>query len=164
MSQRAMLAAAAAMTAFVLVLLAVVLPGLSSSGAAPAPTAAAAPVQVSPATDAQPQAAPSAAQPQTAPASYAVSADQAGSLALTAAAGATLAGAPELVTYQGVVAYEVPLSTGFAYVDATNGQILAAPGAAGTTAGSGTMTGGEEDEHEDAEDEEREHEDGEHDD
>lgn len=148
MGQRAMLAAAAAVTALVLVLFAVVLPGLSSSSAAPAPTTAVVPAQVSPATNAQPQAAPTVAPPQTAPASYAVSPDQAGSLALTTAAGATLAGTPELVTYQGVVAYEVPLSTGFAYVDATSGQILASPGATGTTSGSGTQTGGDGGEHE----------------
>jgi hypothetical protein len=150
MSQRATLAAAAAATAFVLVLFAVVLPGRSSSSAVPAPTAAAAPAQGSPVTNAQPQ---------TAPASYAVSAEQAGSLALTSAAGATLAGTPELVTYQGVVAYEVPLRTGFAYVDATSGQILAAPGAAGTTLGSGTITGGEGGEHEGDEHDDDEHDD-----
>ncbi|HMQ35151.1 MAG TPA: peptidase, partial [Chloroflexaceae bacterium] len=100
MSQRVLLAAAAAATAFVLVLFAVVLPGLSSSSAAPAPTAAAVPVQVGPTTDAQPQ---------TAPVGYAVSAEQAGALTLPSAAGATLARTPTLGTYQGIVAYEMPL-------------------------------------------------------
>ncbi|MEN9938032.1 MAG: hypothetical protein RLZZ387_4611 [Chloroflexota bacterium] len=159
MNQRALLAAAAAVTAFVLVLFAVVLPGLSSSSAAPAPTTISAPADVSPVMVTQPQAAPTAAEPQTVPVSYTVSADQAGSLALTTATGATLAGTPELVTYQGVVAYEVPLSTGFAYVDAMSGQVLATPGATGTTSG-----GGEGGEHEGGEHEGGEHEGGEHDD
>ncbi|HMQ34623.1 MAG TPA: hypothetical protein PKD53_28060, partial [Chloroflexaceae bacterium] len=83
---------------------------------------------------------------------------------LTSAAGATLAGTPTLVTYQGIVAYEVPLSTGFAYVAATSGQLLAAPGAAGTTAGSGTLTGGDGGAHDGGEHEGGAHEDGEHDD
>jgi hypothetical protein len=155
-NRRSLLTWSAVMTTVLLILLAL---WLSRPGATPAvvpePTAAAAP-QV-PATTAAPQvpaataAAPVATvvepsatttQPQTGTVSYPVSAEQAGTLALAGAPGTALSGTPSLVSFQGVVAYEVPLDTGMAYVDATNGQVLAAPG---TTGGSSTTggTGGE---------------------
>jgi hypothetical protein len=110
----------------------------------PAPIVTAAP-QIPAATAAAPvatAAAPAAttAQPQTGTVTYPVSAEQAGTLALAGSPGTTLAGTPSLVSFQGVVAYEVPLDAGMAYVDATSGQILAAPGTTGgssTTGGSG---------------------------
>lgn len=142
MNQRVMIALAAGVTALILVFTAFVMPRLSSSGPTPAPTVAVAP----PPTMTVP-----GAQPQATPATYAISADQAGTLALNSAAGATLTGTPILVTYQGVVAYEVPLSTGLAYVDAASGQVITAPLAPGATAGSGATTGGSAEEQEDGE-------------
>ena len=56
---------------------------------------------------------------------YPISAEQAGMLALAGAPGATLTGAPTLVSFQGVIAYKVPLDAGMAYVDATSGQVIA---------------------------------------
>jgi hypothetical protein len=91
------------------------------------------PLQATPATGSKPQ---------TGPATYAVSVDQAGVLAIAGAPGVTLAGTPAIVTYQGVVAYEVPLSTGLAYVDATSGKVLTAPGTAGATPAGGANGGG----------------------
>ncbi len=140
-NQRALLAAAAALTAFVLVMVAFVIPGLSSSSANSTTAVPATSVTVNPTTASQPQAAPTVAQTQGGTSSYAISADQAGTLALNNAPGSSLNGTPGLVTYQGIVAYEVPLSTGMAYIDASSGQVLAAPG---SNAGSGgTTTGGE---------------------
>jgi hypothetical protein len=143
MNQRTLIALAAGVTALILVVIALVMPRLSSPATVPAPTVAAAP-PTNTATGAQSPAVPTA---------YAVSADQAGTLALTSAAGATLAGTPVLVTYQGVVAYEVPLSTGLAYVDATSGQVIMAPVAPDATAGSGATTGGGAEGQEDGEEE-----------
>lgn len=154
MNRRSMLMIAAVVTALVLVLIAVVAPGLTGTAGSPAPTTAAVPDQPAsaPTTAAQPAGAPTTA---AAPAqtttnaqttgSYPVSADQAGTLAISGAPGATLSGTPTLVSYQGIVAYEVPLSTGMAYVDATTGQVIASFATnGGTTVNSGgTVQGGE---------------------
>ena len=63
------------------------------------------------------------AQAQTA-ATYAVSPDMAISTALTVTPGTVLLREPELVNFQGMVAYEVTLDRGQVYVDANNGQVL----------------------------------------
>ncbi len=56
---------------------------------------------------------------------YAVSGDQARDIALGVAdAGATLLKTPELVSYQGVPAYEVTLDKGMVYVDAQTAAVL----------------------------------------
>ena len=55
---------------------------------------------------------------------YPVTPDQAANIALQAAPGAVLLSQPELVNFQGVMAYEVALDQGLVYVDATTGQIL----------------------------------------
>lgn len=70
-----------------------------------------------------------ATQPETtlqpaAPPAYPISPDAAAGIALGAAPGATLTRAPELVSFQGMVAYEVVLDRGTVYVDANNGQLL----------------------------------------
>ncbi|WP_129630606.1 PepSY domain-containing protein [Candidatus Oscillochloris fontis] len=68
---------------------------------------------------------PPTAVPAPAAPTYAVSADQARDIALSVAdAGATLVKAPELVSYQGVAAYEVTLDKGVVYVDAQSGTVL----------------------------------------
>jgi len=55
---------------------------------------------------------------------YAFSLQQAASIALQAAPGAVLLRPPELVDFQGVVAYEVVLDKGMIYIDASTGEIL----------------------------------------
>lgn len=73
----------------------------------------------------QPTLVPPTSAPTAAPApSYAVSADAAAAIALGAAPGAQLTRAPELISFQGAVAYEVVLDRGTLYVDANSGQIL----------------------------------------
>jgi uncharacterized membrane protein YkoI len=91
--------------------------GALAQAAAPAPVAVSAPAPV-----AAPAPAPAPA-PAAAP-TYAVSAEQAQAIALAAAAGATLTGAPDLVSYGGVPAYEVRLDRGLVYVDAQSGAVL----------------------------------------
>jgi uncharacterized membrane protein YkoI len=83
-----------------------------------------------------------APQPTPAPAAptYAVSPDMAVTIAMNVAPGAKLARQPELVNFQGAVAYEVMLDTGAVYVDANSGQILFNGTA---VAGSGGHQGGE---------------------
>jgi uncharacterized membrane protein YkoI len=73
----------------------------------------------------QPTAAPAPAAP-LAPAAptYAVAPDMAVTIALGAAPGATLTRQPDLVSFQGTVAYEVLLDRGAVYVDANSGQVL----------------------------------------
>lgn len=80
-------------------------------------------------------------QAQTA-ATYPVSPDMAASTALTVAPGTMLIREPELVNFQGAVAYEVTLDRGQVYVDANNGQVLY--NGAVATAG-----GGHDDDHDD---------------
>ncbi len=53
-----------------------------------------------------------------------LSADQAVQIALNAVPGATLQKTPELVNFQGTVAFEVSLSQGVLYIDANDGRVL----------------------------------------
>jgi uncharacterized membrane protein YkoI len=95
--------------------------------------------------------------PQPSAPTYAVSPDIAMAIALNSAPGATLTRQPELVDFQGIIAYEVLLDRGAVYVDANSGQVLYnAAAAAAPSMGHG--------EHEDGEHEDGKHEDGEHDD
>jgi uncharacterized membrane protein YkoI len=55
---------------------------------------------------------------------YPVSAEQAGMIAMGLVPGATLVSTPELVNFQGTVAYEVILNRGKVYVDATTATVL----------------------------------------
>jgi len=55
---------------------------------------------------------------------YPISVEEAARNALVAAPGATLLGTPELVSVNGVAAYEVALRSGNVYVDANTGRIL----------------------------------------
>ena len=54
----------------------------------------------------------------------AVSPERAATIALNAAAGTTLTRPPELVNFQGTIAYEVVLDRGMVYVDANTGQVI----------------------------------------
>jgi uncharacterized membrane protein YkoI len=78
---------------------------------------------------AQPQAQPAAASP-TAP-SVSISPDAALSIASAAAGKSGLMRGPELVLYNGVVAYEILFGRGAFYVDANTGQILSNGGSGG---------------------------------
>ncbi len=95
----------------------------ASAAPAPAAPAPAAPAPVVPAPVAPAPAAPAPAAP-PAPV-YAVSPEQAQAIAQANAQGATLIRAPELVSLQGVPAYEVVFDRGAIYVDAQTGAILA---------------------------------------
>jgi uncharacterized membrane protein YkoI len=55
---------------------------------------------------------------------YVFSAEQAADIALQMAPGAVLLGIPELVNFQGVMAYQVTLNAGIVYIDANSGQVL----------------------------------------
>lgn len=55
---------------------------------------------------------------------YAISPEQAVLLALSAAPGNSAAFLPDLVSFQGIPAYEVALSGGLVYVDANTGDVL----------------------------------------
>jgi uncharacterized membrane protein YkoI len=57
-------------------------------------------------------------------AAYPISAEQAGSIALSSVPGASLLQEPKLVNLQGRAAYEVLLDRGQVFVDATSGQVL----------------------------------------
>ncbi|WP_129626121.1 PepSY domain-containing protein [Candidatus Oscillochloris fontis] len=83
--------------------------------------------------------------------SYAVTADQAGSIALATAPGTTLQGTPVIVTYQGATVYEVTLDTGMVYVDATSGQVVAStvPNSSTTNTNGGGEGDDDDDEHDD---------------
>lgn len=127
MSSRMTRILAAAVTAIVLVLIGIVVAnrsGSTATGPAPANTA--------------PQTTSATLSPAE---SFAVSSDQAGSIALASSPGATITGAPMLVTYQGAVVYEVALDTGMVYVDATSGQVVANTAATSATAASGGAPG-----------------------
>jgi uncharacterized membrane protein YkoI len=65
-----------------------------------------------------------ASAPVSQPPKYNVSPEQAASIALQAEKGAALLKPPELVSYQGTVAYEVTLDRGTVYIDANSGQVL----------------------------------------
>jgi D-alanyl-D-alanine carboxypeptidase len=91
--------------------------------------------------------APVAAQPASA-ISVQLSPAQAAQIASNAVPGATLTNTPDLVSFQGTVAYEVILNQGTIYVDANTGQVLyngvAASGSAltGSTSGERHRDGG----------------------
>jgi len=80
--------------------------------------------------------APPAATAPPAP-TYAISADAAAAIALSAVPGTILTRAPELVSFQGIVAYEVLLDRGTVYVDANSGQILYNGAAVAVASGGG---------------------------
>ena len=95
---------------------------LTSTPPGPAPMAqAVATIRVEP-TD-EPTAEPTEPD-STATPEYQVSSDQASDVALKAAPGTALTGTPELVDFQGAVAYEVILTAGKVYIDANSGKIL----------------------------------------
>jgi uncharacterized membrane protein YkoI len=93
------------------------------------------------------QPAPTAPVPMTPPApavpTYAISPDAATAIALGATPGTILTRAPELVSFQGIVAYEVLLDRGTVYVDANSGQILYNGAAVAVTSGGDRHEGGE---------------------
>ncbi len=66
----------------------------------------------------------SAASAATTSTGYAITPEQAVLLALSAAPGNSAAYLPDLVSFQGIPAYEVALSGGLVYVDATTGDVL----------------------------------------
>lgn len=130
MTQRWAFATAAALLAFVVVLLGAL--GVYVTVANPAPTTTAAPPAAPPQDTARPaplapqQAAPGGedeneGQGQT---TYPVSADAAATIALTNAPGATLAQPPRLVNVNGLIVYEVTLDLGYDYIDTNSGQAL----------------------------------------
>jgi hypothetical protein len=121
MKQRTALLVSAVLTAFVLVLVGAVVRQFS----APANVAQADAPATGAATGEAPvtwQAAPDAATPPSQ--SYPVSPEQAAQIALAAVPNAQLLRNPELVDYNGTVAYEVALDAGNMYVDANSGQLL----------------------------------------
>jgi len=130
MTQRTALILAAALTAFVLVLIGGVAVRAVQAGLTPAAAMATPTV-----TDLAPQGPiqqanepfqPAPQQP-TAPAdapAYAISPDLAATIALNLAPGAALTRTPELVNFQGTVAYEVVLDRGTVYLDANSGRVL----------------------------------------
>lgn len=130
MSQRWALILASALTAFVIVLmlgvmLTVGVKAFVLANTAPLPVAA-------PSAGTQPSTpvanAPALPQPTAPnPATPRFSAEQAAQTALQLAPKAKLVRAPELVDFQGALAYEVSLDQGTLYIDANNGRILANP-------------------------------------
>ena len=134
MNQRMTLVLAGALTAFVVVLMV----GVGLTVAAKSIVTASAATQLLDA----------AVQPQS-PASNAINVqltpDQAAAVAMGIAPNATLIRAPELVNFQGTVAYEVGLNQGNVYVDANSGKVLLNSGATNSAApariGSGERSG-----------------------
>jgi len=104
---------------------------------------------------AQSAAQPAAAQAVQQPTGYAVTPEQALLVALGAAPGNAPGAVPELVSFQGIAAYEVALSGGLVYVDATTGSVLY--NGAVAAAVTAPRSGGDDDDHD-------EHEDDDHDD
>lgn len=151
MNQRLALLLAGALTAFLLVLMGsvasalVVLPGILP------PAQAQAEVSAQPQPDAQIQTAP-VAQPVVAAnrITMRLTPQQAASIAQTTAPRTRLVGAPELVNYNGTVAYEVVLDRGTLYVDANNGKVLE-NGAASVSSKRGGESHEEREEHEEHE-------------
>jgi uncharacterized membrane protein YkoI len=145
MSQKTMIALAASLTAFVLVIAGGVFARLSGAGAASEPVAAVSPAvgdlwnqreaayqslidqanQRLLAAEPSPTASTvsAAADSDQALAAY-LSPAEAATLALIAAPGAGLTAQPELVAFQGIPAYEVSTTFGMVYVDATTGSVL----------------------------------------
>lgn len=112
MSQRVALLAAAGITAFVLV----VIGGLVARAALASPTVS---VPVAPTDQVLITESPS-----TSPDKYPVTAMLAATIASNIAPGTRVIKEPELVDFQGVVAYEVTTDHGLIYVDANSGQVL----------------------------------------
>ena len=77
---------------------------------------------------------PTPTPPEPAPA-YAVSPEQAASITLGLAPGVSITRSPDLVDFQGTVAYEVQTNLGLVYVDANNGRVLYDGTARATTSG-----------------------------
>jgi hypothetical protein len=89
----------------------------------------------------------------------ALSSDAARDIAVQAANFATMIRTPELVRFEGKVAYEVGFTRGVVYVDASSGAVLF-NGTQGSGGGqSGPSSAQHEDEHEDEREHETEHED-----
>jgi uncharacterized membrane protein YkoI len=81
---------------------------------------------------------------------YSISPELAAYIALSAAPGSYLVKTPELVSFQGTVAYEVTLNSGRIYVGANNGQILSNGAVSNSGAGgSNFRAGGEQDDEDD---------------
>ncbi|MGE5618111.1 MAG: PepSY domain-containing protein [Sphingomonadaceae bacterium] len=131
----------------------------------PAQPAAGRPLAPPAAVDGRSTAAPAAPAEVATPAAppYPVSADAAASTALSVAPGARVQGTPELISFQGAVAYEVVLDRGTVYVDATTGRVLynGAEPALLASASNG-RSDDDEDEHEDDDREDEDHEDEDH--
>ena len=109
MHSRASRTLASIIAAIILVLIGVVIAKRPiATGGAPAPAAAAQPGDTT----------------REQQGGYMVSADQASSIALASAPGATVTGAPMLVSYKDAIFYEVTLDTGMVYVDVTSGQVI----------------------------------------
>lgn len=126
MSQRTALILAAALTAFVLVVLGAVaahvgLVGQADAAAVTLPTATTSPADPQPSTNQLPT------QPQQNAPITAISPDLAATIALNVLPNASVLRTPELVDFQGTVAYEVVLDQGTVYVEATSGRILNNP-------------------------------------
>ena len=134
MNQRMTLVLAGALTAFVVVLMA----GVGLTVAAKSLTTTSAAAQQSQALDA-------AVQPQS-PASNVINVQltpgQAAAVARGVAPNAKLVSVPQLVNFQGTVAYEVGLNQGNVYVDANSGKVLL-NGAATNVAAPARIGGGE---------------------
>ncbi len=129
MSQRMALVLAGALTAFVLVVMA----GVGATVAVKSL------IVTNSANGTQPQAVQPTvvAQPENAvsnPIAVQVSQDQAAQIALRQMPSAKLTRVPELVNFQGIVAYEVVLNQGNVYVDANSGKILFNNATTNTTA------------------------------
>ncbi|PJF47245.1 MAG: hypothetical protein CUN48_09675 [Candidatus Thermofonsia Clade 3 bacterium] len=84
---------------------------------------AAPPAAVNIMAETQPQAAPAAPSQSAAP-GVAISAQRALEIAQASALGAVAQRLPELVNFQGTIAYEVAFNTGMVYVDANSGAVL----------------------------------------
>ncbi len=121
MSKKMVWAIAGGLTLFMLVVIGVTAASVlaRSQSSVVAPQAQAAPVI--------PAAAGNQAQASAPVAQVPLSAQQAAQVAMNLVPGASLTRTPELVNYNGTVAYEVMLNQGTIYVDANSGQVLNAP-------------------------------------
>jgi uncharacterized membrane protein YkoI len=138
MNQRMALLLASALTAFVLVLMCGVAATVAVFSYLPTTT------------HAQPAMTTNSSQPAAQPVTTVnLTPQQAAAIAQTTAPRTRLTSAPELVNYNGVVAYEVVLDRGTIYVDANNGKVLAN----GTNAPSANRGRERHEEHEEEEEE-----------
>lgn len=89
-----------------------------------------------------------AARPAAPPPPTYLSAERAAQIAALVAPGASLAGMPELVNFQGAAAFEVVLDAGTLYIDAASGQVLfnGVPTMVAASGGGGGGGGGEHEE------------------